>query len=171
MAKNDAKQLNYTVEQINDGLQTALDLKNVGLEYSENNDSVQLISGTGEDKKVLSSLQNPGAESGGLTLKYIDDKTLRIYNTNGSQDESDWTPVGHEVVIISADPDAISYRFDFTPVSTTEPQVFIKESVDADVQNSAWQIQYQIKQTDNKGNIVYDPIDIQWKVQSGNNIR
>ena len=89
MAKNNTAQLNYTVEQINEGLETALELKTVGLEYSDNNNSVQLVTGSGDDKRVLSSLQNPGAESGGLTLKYIDDKTLRIYNTNGSLDEND----------------------------------------------------------------------------------
>ena len=171
MAKNDVKQLNYTFDEINKGLESALKVDGIELQYSEDNNLVQLVSGTGDAKQVLGSIKNPGAEAGGLTLKYIDDKTLRIYNTNGSTDENDWTPVGNEVVIISADPDAISYRFDFTPVSTTAPQVFIKESVDANVQDSKWQIQYQIKQLDNKGNISYDPIEIVWKVSSGNNSR
>lgn len=85
MAKNNVKQLNYTVDEINEGLQNALE---IGLQYSENNESVQLVSGT-EVKKVLGTIPNPGAETGGLTLKYIDEKTLRIYNTNGSKDEND----------------------------------------------------------------------------------
>lgn len=168
MAKNNVKQLNYTVEEINEAIDVAL---GVGLEYSEDKNSVQLVTGTDDSKKVLGSIQNPGAEIGGLTLKYIDDKTLRIYNTNGSKDENDWTPVGNEVVIISADQNVVAYHFDFTPVSATEPQVFVKESVDADIQNSKWQIQYQIKQLDNKGNISYDPIEVVWKVTSGNNSR
>ena len=171
MAKNDVKQLNYTFDEINKGLESALKVDGIELQYSEDNNLVQLVSGTEDAKQVLGSIKNPGAETGGLTLKYIDDKTLRIYNTNGSTDENDWTPVGNEVVIISADPDAISYRFDFTPVSATEPQVFVKESVDANVQDSKWQIQYQIKQLDNKGNISYDPIEVVWKITSGNNSR
>lgn len=132
MAKNNVKQLNYTFDEINEGLKNSLE---IGLQYSDSKDLVQLVSGI-DNKKVLSSIKNPGAESGGLTLKYVDDRTLRIYNTNGSKNEEDWTPVGDEVLIISADPDAVSYKFDFTPVSTTEPQIFVKESVDKDVQNT-----------------------------------
>lgn len=167
MAKNDVRQLNYTVDEINEGLKNSLE---IGLQYSENKDSVQLVTGT-ENKKVLGSIANPGAESGGLTLKYVDEKTLRIYNTNGSKNEEDWTPVGDEVLIISADPDAVSYKFDFTYVSTSEPQIFVKESVDKDIQNTQWQILYKIKQLDNKGNISYDPIEVVWKITSGNNSR
>ena len=117
MAKNDVKQLNYTFDEINKGLESALKVDGIELQYSEDNNLVQLVSGTEEARQVLGSIKNPGAETGGLTLKYIDDKTLRIYNTNGSTDENDWTPVGNEVVIISADPDAISYRFDFCHIT------------------------------------------------------
>ena len=138
MAKNDVKQLNYTVDEINSGLQTAFEV---------------------------------GSEEKGLTLKYIDEKTLRIYNTHGSKNEEDWTPVGDEVMIISADPDAVSYKFDFTPVSPTEPQIFVKESVDKDIQNTQWQIQYKIKQIDNKGNTLFDPVEVTWTVKVNNNTR
>jgi hypothetical protein len=86
MAKNNVKQLNYTLDQINEAIDTAL---NVGLEYSEDNTSVQLVSGLENNKKILGSIHNPGAEIGGLTLKYIDDRKLRIYNTNGSTKEED----------------------------------------------------------------------------------
>lgn len=167
MAKSNVKQLNYTVDQINEGLKNSLE---IGLQYSDNNELVQLVSGV-DDKKILGSIKNPGAESGGLTLKYVDERTLRIYNTNGSKNEEDWTPVGDEVLIISADPDAVSYKFDFTPVSTTEPQIFVKESVDKDVQNTQWQILYKIKQVDNKGNVMFDPVDVTWTVKVNNNTR
>ena len=40
---------------------------------------MQLVTGT--EKTVLSSINNPCAELGGLTLKYIDEKTLRILQT------------------------------------------------------------------------------------------
>lgn len=167
MAKNDVRQLNYTVDEINEGLKNSLE---IGLQYSENKDLVQLVTGT-DNKKVLGAITNPGAESGGLTLKYVDEKTLRIYNTNGSKNEEDWTPVGDEVLIISADPDAVSYKFDFTPVSTTEPQIFVKESVDKDIQNTQWQILYKIKQVDNKGNVMFDPVDVTWTIKVNNNTR
>lgn len=168
MAKNNVKQLNYTVEEINEAIDVAL---GVGLEYSEDKNSVQLVTGTDDSKKVLGSIQNPGAEIGGLTLKYIDDRKLRIYNTNGSTKEEDWTPVGNEILIVSADPNSVSYRFDFTSVSATKPQVFIKESVDQDIFSEKWKIKYQIKQLDNKGNIIYDPITAKWTIKHGNNTR
>ena len=138
MAKNDVKQLNYTVDQINSGLENAF---------------------------------NVGSEKNGLTLKHIDEKTLQIFNTHGSDDENDWTPVGDGVLMINADPDAKTYKFDFTPISSTEPQTFVKETVDADIKNEQWKIKYNIKQLDNKGDVQYDSVNITWTIKLGSNTR
>jgi hypothetical protein len=86
MAKNNVKQLNYTLDQINEAIDTAL---NVGLEYSEDNSFVQLVSGTGENKQILSSIQNPAASQGGITLKYQENRKLQMYYKNGSESEAD----------------------------------------------------------------------------------
>ena len=54
MAKNDVKQLNYTVDQINDGLQTAFDVgsENKGLTLKYTNNQLQIFNTNGSNTET-----------------------------------------------------------------------------------------------------------------------
>ena len=167
MAKNDVKQLNYTFDEINEALSVAL---GVGIEYSDDNSSVQLVSGTGEDKQILSSIQNPAASQGGITLKYQEDGKLQMYYKNGSENEADWTPVGDSVIIISADPNAKSYKFNFEPLTPTY-SIQVKSQIDEKINYDDLAIKYSIQEIDQNNIIQPTNINATWTISKGNNSR
>ena len=167
MAKNDVKQLNYTFDEINEALSVAL---GVSIEYSDDNSFVQLVSGTGEDKQILSSIQNPAASQGGITLKYQEDGKLQMYYKNGSENEADWTPVGDPVIIISADPNAKSYKFKFEPLTPTY-SIQVKSQIDEKINYDDLAIKYSIQEIDQNNNIQPTNINVTWTINKGNNSR
>lgn len=136
MAKNDVKQLNYTVDEINSGLQTAFDV---------------------------------GSENKGLTLKYVNNQ-LQIFNTNGSNTEADWTPVGNYVSVVSANPDANSYKFNFNPLTPTY-SVQVKSQIDNKITYDDLAIKYSIQEVDQNNIIQPTNINATWTISKGNNSR
>lgn len=171
MAKNNVKQLNYTFDEINLALQAALGTKGIALRYSDDNSAIQLIcDGEDVEKRVLSSIQNPVSENGGITLQYQEDGKLQVYYQNGSSNPDDWTPVGDPVVIISADPNANSYRFNFESL-TDLYSIQIKSKIDSSINYNDWAIKYTIQEVDKNGIIQPTNIAVDWTISKNSNSR